>query len=56
MARTFPPMMQVLKDVGGVEFPDTFANFTGNGHQPTAKNGSDLPIVKEKATTEVPGK
>jgi flotillin len=39
MARSLPPMMQVLKDVGGVEFPDTFANFTGNGHPPAATNG-----------------
>jgi flotillin len=27
MARTLPPMMQVMKDIGGVELPETLANF-----------------------------
>jgi flotillin len=27
MARTLPPMMQVMKDIGGIEFPETLANF-----------------------------
>ncbi len=27
MARTLPPMMQVMKDIGGVEIPETLANF-----------------------------
>jgi flotillin len=26
MARTLPPMMQVMKDVGGIEFPETFVD------------------------------
>ena len=26
MARTLPPMMQVMRDIGGVEFPERFAN------------------------------
>jgi len=26
MARTLPPMMQVMRDIGGVEFPETFVN------------------------------
>ena len=26
MARTLPPMMQVMKDIGGVEIPETLAN------------------------------
>jgi len=29
MARTLPPMMQVMKDVGGVELPETLAQFAG---------------------------
>jgi flotillin len=28
MARVLPPMMQVMKDVGGVEIPATLAKFT----------------------------
>ncbi len=35
MARTLPPMMQVIKDVGGVEFPETLANFTGVEKKPS---------------------
>jgi hypothetical protein len=26
MSRTLPPMMQVLKDIGGVEFPESIVN------------------------------
>lgn len=29
MARTLPPMMQVMKDIGGVEIPETLANLAG---------------------------
>ena len=48
MARTLPPMMQVMKDIGGVEIPDTLARFSsldtglknGNGPLPAeAKKG-----------------
>jgi hypothetical protein len=28
MARTLPPLMQVMKDVGGVEVPEYFARLT----------------------------
>jgi flotillin len=29
MARTLPPMMQVMKDIGGIELPEILADFTG---------------------------
>jgi flotillin len=29
MARTLPPMMQVMKDIGGVDLPETLADLTG---------------------------
>ncbi|MDR1959713.1 MAG: hypothetical protein LBQ54_11845 [Planctomycetaceae bacterium] len=29
MAKTLPPMMQVMKDIGGVEFPDVLATIAG---------------------------
>ncbi len=29
MARTLPPMMQVMKDIGGVEIPDTLSSLSG---------------------------
>jgi flotillin len=31
MARTLPPMMQVMKDIGGVEIPETLATLVGAG-------------------------
>src|SRR5262249_57407964 len=46
LARTMPPMMQVLKDVGGVELPETLARFTqephavANGGGPAAPGGA----------------
>jgi len=47
MARTMPPMMQVMKDIGGVELPESLVKFTGDGQDDdgaaggsAAKNGS----------------
>jgi flotillin len=34
MARTLPPMMQVMKDIGGVELPESLVRFTGEGPAP----------------------
>jgi flotillin len=39
MARMMPPMMQVMKDVGGVEVPEYLAKLTG-----------DAPKVVDPAT------
>jgi flotillin len=36
MARTMPPMMQILKDIGGVELPEFIAKLN-----PEAKNGAE---------------
>jgi hypothetical protein len=45
MARTLPPMMQVMKDIGGVELPETLAKF-GNGHaEKIVEAGGDKPRV-----------
>jgi flotillin len=43
MARTLPPMMQVMKDIGGVEIPETLASLVGEGKKPEvlpSENGS----------------
>jgi flotillin len=38
MARTLPPMMQVMRDIGGVEFPERFVNLDGaDSRKPEAK-------------------
>ena len=42
MARTMPPMMQILKDIGGVELPEYIARFSENkaaAAAPVAPNG-----------------
>ena len=31
MAKTLPPMMQVMKEIGGIEFPETLARIVGVG-------------------------
>lgn len=42
LARTLPPMMQIMKDIGGVELPDYVARFTPDAlkpGEPAAPNG-----------------
>ncbi len=34
MAKTLPPMMQVMKEVGGIEFPETIAKVAGVNDEP----------------------
>lgn len=41
MAGTLPPMLQVMKDIGGVEIPDALAKLTG-----AESDGRDEPVVK----------
>jgi flotillin len=36
MARMMPPMLQVMKDIGGVEVPEYLAKLTGDAPAPTA--------------------
>jgi flotillin len=53
MARMMPPMLQVMKDVGGVEMPEYLAKLTGDAPKPTAVdpavNGQATPATAEKA-------
>ena len=42
MARTLPPMMQVMKDIGGVEIPETLADLAG-GERKSAGDGQVEP-------------
>ncbi|MBD3675964.1 MAG: flotillin family protein [Planctomycetaceae bacterium] len=57
MSRTLPPMLQVMKDIGGVELPETFIRMAGedvpssNG-QPTAKEET-APTSTEKEAVAV---
>ena len=60
MARTMPPMMQVMKDIGGVELPEALLKFAGesqsDGHAsrphappPTEGNGAAATTVPPPA-------
>ncbi|MDZ4780676.1 MAG: SPFH domain-containing protein [Planctomycetia bacterium] len=40
MARTLPPMMQVMKDIGGVEIPESLIKFKGGTTSEEEKNGA----------------
>ena len=46
MARTLPPMMQVLKEVGGIELPETLMKMRG------AEEAAKAPLASAAA---VPG-
>ncbi|MGI9179830.1 MAG: hypothetical protein ACR2H9_04930, partial [Longimicrobiaceae bacterium] len=46
MARTLPPMMQVMKDIGGVELPEFMGRLAdGDGRKEAAKVPMPVPIV-----------
>ena len=51
MARTLPPMMQVMKDIGGVEIPETLANFGVAGKKPPAEEHADGQPAPQHAET-----
>jgi flotillin len=48
LARTMPPMMQVLKDIGGVELPETLARFSQEPHVTTNGGAPAAMPVAEK--------
>ena len=52
MAKTLPPMMQVMKDIGGIELPEALIKFTEDGpaalvdsSEPSASSEDDETIV-----------
>ena len=45
LAGTLPPMMQVMRDIGGVEIPETFAKLAGNEDEPTKTKSSRVPAA-----------
>ncbi|MEX1040853.1 MAG: SPFH domain-containing protein [Pirellulaceae bacterium] len=46
MAKTLPPMMQVMKDIGGVELPESLIRFTEGAEPITSTNGEE-PVAAE---------
>ena len=51
MARTLPPMLQVMKDVGGVEIPEYLAKLTADADS----RGSGSSAGKAGAPASKPG-
>jgi hypothetical protein len=47
MAKTLPPMLEVMKEIGGVEFPDVFAKLASA--EEAAKNA---PVVDAEGAVE----
>ncbi len=41
MARSLPPMLQVMKDIGGVELPESLVKFTGAENKPNGAPTKD---------------
>ena len=58
MARTLPPMMQVMKDIGGVEMPEYLARFSPEGRpgpvSPEHNGGSHAPAPRDEAPAATP--
>ena len=52
MARTLPPMMQVMKDIGGVELPETLINLAQGEGKPAATPSSTAPSAAAPSAAE----
>ena len=52
MARTLPPMMQVMKDIGGVEIPETLAKLVGEDGPKVGGNGQ-APWPSEQQSSKI---
>ena len=49
MARSMPPMMQIMKDIGGVELPEFIARLTPESRVPTETVNGTAPEPAKKA-------
>jgi flotillin len=55
LARSLPPMMQIMKDIGGVELPEYVARFTTEG-RPEARPNTAKTSHEPEAEASVPPK
>jgi flotillin len=46
MARTMPPMMQVMKEIGGVELPESLIKFTEEAEKVKASDNGDASVTR----------
>lgn len=51
MSRTLPPMLQVMKDIGGVELPETFIRMAGE--DPLASGSEAVPSSDKELESAV---
>lgn len=56
MSRTLPPMLQVMKDIGGIELPETFIKMTGeqNGKPETPAHLVATPESTQEESSPTP--
>jgi flotillin len=52
MVRSLPPMMQVLRDIGGVELPEAILKVAGDGTPNYQENGTASAKESPLATVE----
>ncbi|HVX64560.1 MAG TPA: SPFH domain-containing protein [Pirellulales bacterium] len=52
MARTLPPMMQVLKDIGGVELPESLVKLGAGENAAASTSGNGVHAKQESEPTE----
>ena len=52
MAGTLPPMMQVMRDIGGVEIPESLAKLAGEESAPKAGDNGKAKVSVPEATDE----
>ena len=49
MSRTLPPMLQVMKDIGGIEIPETLSALSGSEKTEAAAKPKPKPKPAPKA-------
>ena len=55
MARTLPPMMQVMKDIGGIELPESLIRLAGDGQATGNGSTPEAPVTAEAVDKPTPG-
>jgi flotillin len=56
LARVMPPMMQVMKDIGGVEMPEYVARLTPEAAPPNGSTSPEAPRMDDGVTAPPPPK
>lgn len=54
MAKTLPPMLEVMKEIGGVEFPESFAKIAGQNRSASDANAAQETTAVDAASDSAP--